>query len=83
MQGVEFVKLVRYRSTDNLTIDYSMAEAQGKKEKDKDFLVQCSQHFPSESEAAHNYTPQNYTCSTLTSGGSRKPQAVSNKYRSG
>jgi hypothetical protein len=29
-----------------------MAEAEGKKEKDKDFLVQCSQHLPSESEAA-------------------------------
>ncbi|KAH9547921.1 hypothetical protein CY35_11G060300 [Sphagnum magellanicum] len=29
------------------------------------------------------HTPQNYTCSTLTSGGSRKAQAVSNKYRSG
>ncbi len=27
-----------------------MAEAEGKKEKDKDFLVQCSQRFPSESE---------------------------------
>ncbi|CAK9870243.1 unnamed protein product [Sphagnum jensenii] len=29
-----------------------MAEAEGKKEKDKDFLVQCSQRFPSESKAA-------------------------------
>jgi hypothetical protein len=29
-----------------------MAEAEGKKEKDKDFLVQCSQRLPSESEAA-------------------------------
>jgi len=29
-----------------------MAEAEGKKEKDKDILVQCSQRFPSESEAA-------------------------------
>jgi hypothetical protein len=28
-----------------------MAEAKGKKEKDKDFLVQCSQRFPSELEA--------------------------------
>jgi hypothetical protein len=28
-----------------------MAEAEGKKEKDKEFLVQCSQHLPSESEA--------------------------------
>ncbi len=28
-----------------------MAKAEGKKEKDKDFLVQCSQRFPSESEA--------------------------------
>jgi len=28
-----------------------MAEAEGKKEKDKDFLVQCSQRFPLESEA--------------------------------
>jgi hypothetical protein len=32
---------------------------------------------------ASTHTPHNYTCSTLTSGGSRKPQAVSNKYRSG
>ncbi|CAK9882226.1 unnamed protein product, partial [Sphagnum jensenii] len=32
---------------------------------------------------ASTHTPQNYTCSTLTSGGSRKAQAVSNKYRSG
>ncbi|KAH9556878.1 hypothetical protein CY35_07G055200 [Sphagnum magellanicum] len=32
---------------------------------------------------ASTHTPQNYTCSTLTSGGSRKTQAVSNKYRSG
>ncbi|CAK9214983.1 unnamed protein product [Sphagnum troendelagicum] len=30
---------------------------------------------------ASTHTPQNYTCSTLTSGGSRKAQAVSNKYR--
>ncbi|CAK9866538.1 unnamed protein product [Sphagnum jensenii] len=29
-----------------------MAKAEGKKEKDKDFLVQCSQRLPSESEAA-------------------------------
>jgi hypothetical protein len=29
-----------------------MAEAKGKKEKDKDFLVQCSQRLPLESEAA-------------------------------
>jgi hypothetical protein len=29
-----------------------MAETEGKKEKDKDFLVQCSQRLPSESEAA-------------------------------
>ncbi len=29
-----------------------MAEAKGKKEKDKDFLVQCSQRLPSKSEAA-------------------------------
>ncbi|CAN5977022.1 unnamed protein product [Sphagnum jensenii] len=29
-----------------------MVEAEGKKEKDKDFLVQCSQRLPSESEAA-------------------------------
>jgi hypothetical protein len=29
-----------------------MAEAEGKKEKDKNFLVQCSQRLPSESEAA-------------------------------
>jgi len=29
-----------------------MAEVEGKKEKDKDFLVQCSQRLPSESEAA-------------------------------
>jgi hypothetical protein len=29
-----------------------MVEVEGKKEKDKDFLVQCSQRFPSESEAA-------------------------------
>jgi hypothetical protein len=29
-----------------------MAEAEGKKEKAKDFLVQCSQRLPSESEAA-------------------------------
>jgi hypothetical protein len=29
-----------------------MAEAEGKKEKDKDFLVQCSQRLPSESKAA-------------------------------
>jgi len=28
-----------------------MAEAEGKKEKDKDFLVQCSQRLPSELEA--------------------------------
>jgi hypothetical protein len=28
-----------------------MAEAEGKKEKDEDFLVQCSQRLPSESEA--------------------------------
>jgi len=28
-----------------------MAEAKGKKEKDEDFLVQCSQHLPSELEA--------------------------------
>jgi hypothetical protein len=52
MQGVEFVKLVRYRSRDSLTIDLGIAEAQGKKEKDEDFLVQCSQRLPSESEAA-------------------------------
>jgi hypothetical protein len=32
---------------------------------------------------ASTHTPENYTCSTLTSGGSRKAQAVSNKYRSG
>ncbi|KAH9560233.1 hypothetical protein CY35_06G096100 [Sphagnum magellanicum] len=32
---------------------------------------------------ASTHTPQNYTCSTLTSGGSRKAQAVSNKYKSG
>ncbi len=32
---------------------------------------------------ASTHTPQNYTCSTLTSGGSRKTQVVSNKYRSG
>jgi hypothetical protein len=29
-----------------------MAEAEGKKEKDEDFLVLCSQRLPSESEAA-------------------------------
>jgi hypothetical protein len=29
-----------------------MAEAEGKKEKEKDFLVQCSQRLPSESKAA-------------------------------
>jgi hypothetical protein len=29
-----------------------MAKAEGKKEKDKDFLVQCSQRLPSESKAA-------------------------------
>jgi hypothetical protein len=29
-----------------------MAEAEGKKEKDEDFLVQCSQRLLSESEAA-------------------------------
>jgi hypothetical protein len=39
MQGVEFVKLVRYGSRDSLTIDLGMAEAEGKKEKDEDFLV--------------------------------------------
>ncbi len=33
-------------------IDQGMAEAEGKKEKAKDFLVQCSQRLPSESEAA-------------------------------
>jgi len=32
---------------------------------------------------ASTHTPQNYTYSTLTSGGSRKPQAVPNKYRLG
>ncbi|CAN5975237.1 unnamed protein product [Sphagnum jensenii] len=32
---------------------------------------------------ASTHTPQNYTCSTFTLGGSRKAQAVSNKYRSG
>jgi len=52
LQGVEFVKLVRYGSRDSLTIDLGMAEAEGKKEKDEDFLVQCSQRLPSESEAA-------------------------------
>ncbi|CAK9855343.1 unnamed protein product [Sphagnum jensenii] len=52
MQGVEFVKLVRYRSRDSLTIDLGMAEVEGKKEKDKDFLVQCSQRLPLELEAA-------------------------------
>ncbi len=52
MQGVEFVKLVRYGSRDSLTIDLGMAEAKGKKEKDEDFLVQCSQRLPSKSKAA-------------------------------
>ncbi len=52
LQGVEFVKLVRYGSRDSLTIDLGMAEAEGKKEKDEDFLVQCLQRLPSESEAA-------------------------------
>jgi hypothetical protein len=51
MQGVEFVKLVRYGSRDSLTIDLGMVEAEGKKEKDEDFLVQCSQRLPSESKA--------------------------------
>ncbi|CAK9224624.1 unnamed protein product [Sphagnum troendelagicum] len=32
--------------------EVAAVEAEGKKEKDKDFLVQCSQRFPSESEAA-------------------------------
>jgi hypothetical protein len=52
MQGVEFVKLVRYGSRDSLTIDLGMAEPEGKKQKDEDFLVQCSQRLPSEPEAA-------------------------------
>jgi hypothetical protein len=52
MQGVEFVKLVRYGSRDSLTIDLGMAEAEGKKEKDEDFLVQCSQRLPSKSKVA-------------------------------
>jgi hypothetical protein len=39
MQGVKFVKLVRYGSRDSLTIDLGMAEVEGKKEKDEDFLV--------------------------------------------
>jgi len=51
MQGVEFVKLVRYGSRDSLTIDLGMVESKGKKENDEDFLVQCSQRLPSESEA--------------------------------
>ncbi len=46
------MKLVRYGSRDSLTIDLGMAEVEGKKEKDEDFLVQCSQRLPSESEAA-------------------------------
>jgi hypothetical protein len=39
MQGVEFVKLVRYGSRDSMTIDLGMAKAEEKKEKDEDFLV--------------------------------------------
>ncbi len=46
------MKLVRYGSRDSLTIDLGMAEVEGKKEKDEDFLVQCSQRLPSELEAA-------------------------------
>jgi hypothetical protein len=45
------VKLVRYGSRYSLTIDLGMAEVKGKKERDEDFLVQCSQRLPSESEA--------------------------------
>jgi hypothetical protein len=39
MQGVEFVKLVRYGSRDSMMIDLGMVEAEGKNEKDEDFLV--------------------------------------------
>ncbi len=46
------MKLVRYGSRYSLTIDLGMVEVEGKKEKDEDFLVQCSQRLPSESEAA-------------------------------
>ncbi len=46
------MKLVKYGSRDSLTIDLGMAEVEGKKEKDEDFLVRCSQRLPSESEAA-------------------------------
>jgi hypothetical protein len=49
---VKFVKLVKYGSRYSLTIDLGMAEVEGKKEKDEDFLVQCSQRLPSKSEAA-------------------------------
>jgi hypothetical protein len=57
MQGVEFVKLVRYGSRNSLTIDLGMVEAEGKKEKDEDFLVQCSQRLPLESEATEAEPP--------------------------
>ncbi len=46
------MKLVRYGSRYSLTIDLGMAKVEGKKEKDEDFLVQCSQRLPSELEAA-------------------------------
>ncbi len=45
------MKLVRYGSRYSLAINLGMAKVEGKKEKDENFLVQCSQRLPSESEA--------------------------------